>query len=84
MNPSELVTVFSTNDFAEAEILKNALEDEGIRCELDGQNQASLAGILEIKGLVRAEDESKAHEVLAQHAEPLPDDAEVGDAAEDS
>lgn len=69
MERSELVTVFTSNHLAEAEILKNALEAEGIRCELDGQNQASLTGLLEIKGLVRAEDKEEAEEILAEHAD---------------
>jgi hypothetical protein len=69
MERSELVTVFTSNHLAEAEIFKNALEAEGIRCELDGQNQASLTGLLEIKGLVRAEDQQRAEEILTEHAD---------------
>ena len=39
-----------------------------IVCELDGEGQASLAGILDIKVLVRAWDEERARQVLAAHA----------------
>jgi hypothetical protein len=76
MEPSELVTVFTSNHLADAEILKNALEAEGIRCELDGQNQASLTGLLEIRGLVRAEDKERAEEILADHVDAEPEDEE--------
>jgi hypothetical protein len=74
MELSELVTAFTSNHLAEAEILKNALEAEGIRCELDGQNQASLTGLLEIRGLVRAEDKERAEEILSEHAELEPEE----------
>jgi hypothetical protein len=71
MNDPELITVFSTNNFAEAEILKNALEDEGIKCVLEGENQGSFAGILEIRGMVLVSDEDRAKEVLTTHSNQL-------------
>ena len=73
MEQSELVTVFTSNHAGQAEVFKNALEAEGIRCALDGENQASLAGLLEIRGLVRAEDKERAEEILAEHIEPSED-----------
>lgn len=67
MKNDEPVVAFSTNQFAEAEILKNMLESEGVQCRLEGENQAGLTGILEIKGLVRAWDEDKARMLLTRH-----------------
>ncbi len=68
MNPTELSAVFTTNNVAEAEILRAMLESEGVSCELEGQHQASLTGLLDIRGLVRAEDEDRARKVLGPHA----------------
>lgn len=67
MDADSLVTVFSTTNFTEAEILRNAILAEGIRCELDNQNQAGLSGILEIKGLVQTPDEVRARLILGKH-----------------
>lgn len=64
MKHDEPVIAFSTNQSAEAAILKNMLESEGIQCQLEGENQAGLTGILEIRGLVRAWDEDKARKLL--------------------
>jgi hypothetical protein len=57
----------TTNNLAEAEILKNVLKGEGIKCELDGENQGSFAGVLGVRILVRACDEDRAGHVLASH-----------------
>jgi hypothetical protein len=65
---NEPVVVVTTNNLAEAEILKNVLEGEGIKCELDGENQGSFAGVIGIRILVRAWDEERARQVLASHA----------------
>jgi hypothetical protein len=65
---NEPVVVYTTNNLAEAEILKNVLEDEGIKCELDGENQGSFAGVIGVRILVRAWDEERARQALASHA----------------
>ena len=67
--PNDLVSVYSTNNAVEAEILRTALHGEGIKCEIDGENQAGLTGIIsmEIRLLVRAEDSDRARKNLEQH-----------------
>ena len=67
--PNELVSVYSTNNAVEAEILRTALHSEGIKCEIDGENQAGLTGIIsmEIRLMVRAEDSDRARKYLEQH-----------------
>ena len=65
---NEPVVVYTTNNLAEAEILKNALKGEGIKCELDGENQGSFAGVIGVRILVRAWDEERARQALASHA----------------
>ena len=52
----------------EAERLALELDDEGIECFLDGENQASFTGILNINVLVRASDEERARQLLNSHA----------------
>jgi hypothetical protein len=67
MDADEPVVVQTTTNFAEAEILKNLLEGEGIKCEVEGENQGSFAGVLGISLLVRAWDEERARQILAAH-----------------
>ncbi|MHB1038568.1 MAG: putative signal transducing protein [Pirellulales bacterium] len=63
----ELVTAYTLKDPYKAEIIKNALRDEGIPCELDGEGQAGLSEIFDIAVLVRARDADLARELIEQH-----------------
>jgi len=45
MHPADLVTVYTVGNPMEAEIIKNALEAEGIRAFVDGQGQAGRSGL---------------------------------------
>ena len=67
MDTNEPVAIRTTKSLAEAEILKNLLESEGIKCELDGENQGGFVGALDVRLLVRAWDEERARQVLASH-----------------
>jgi hypothetical protein len=67
MDVDEPVVVYTTNNLAEAEILKNVLEDEGIKCELDGANQGGFAGVIGVRLLVHAWDEERARQALGSH-----------------
>jgi len=64
----ELVTVYTLKDPYKAQIIKNALRDKGIPCELDGERQAGLSEILDIGVLVRAQDADLARGLIEQHA----------------
>lgn len=68
MDENEPVVVQTTNNLAEAEVLKNALEAEGIKCQLAGENQGGFSGVFDVRILVRAWDEERARQVLASHA----------------
>ncbi len=72
MDPNELTVVYSTSDANTAEILRNAIQAEGIKCEIDGEHQAGLTGvgIMEIKLLVRAEDYDRARAYVEKHDTP--------------
>ncbi len=63
----ELVRACTLTDATKAEILRNALEDEGIDCMIDGENQAGLTGVLDIHLLVRADDLERARAFLEEH-----------------
>ena len=67
--PDDLLSVYSTNNASEAEILRAALHGEGMKCEISGENQAGLVGIesQEIQLLVKAEDFDRARAFLKQH-----------------
>lgn len=69
MSPDDLVEVYSTDNPSDAEIVSAALHQEGIKCEIDGEGQAGLAGvgIMEVKVLVRAEDADRARHFIRNH-----------------
>lgn len=63
----EPVVVYSSPNEAEAEIVKNALTAEGIRCSLAGKSQGGFAGLFAVNILVRAWDEDRARQVIGRH-----------------
>lgn len=67
--PDDLLSVYSTNDASEAEIVRAALHGEGVKCEISGENQAGFTGTgsLKIQLLVRAEDFDRARAFLQRH-----------------
>jgi Putative prokaryotic signal transducing protein len=66
MDSQDLVTVYTVNSAAEAEIVRNAFKAEGIDCEIGGETQAGLAGVLEIDILTHASDAERARKLLRQ------------------
>jgi len=64
---NEPVEIYTTTNPAEAEILKNRLESEGIKCDLGDENQGSFTGLFAIRVLVRAWDEERARKMIASH-----------------
>jgi hypothetical protein len=67
MTHNDPVEVHTTASAAEAEIVKNLLKAEGIRCEVDNSMQAGLAGVLPISIKVRPEDAGRAKELIETH-----------------
>ncbi|MCI0682259.1 MAG: DUF2007 domain-containing protein [Gemmataceae bacterium] len=65
----QLVTVYTVADPVQAEIIQNALHAEGIRCFLDGENQAGETGVaaLEIKIQVPIADADRAGKFIEAH-----------------
>ena len=64
--PDDLMVVYTTDDANYAELLHNAVNAQGIKCAIDGELQAGLAGIgtMEIKLLVRAEDYDRTRQFV--------------------
>jgi hypothetical protein len=66
MKADDLVTIYTTNDANEAELIKLNLRDHGIACQLSGEQQGGFAGlgIEEIGVVVRAEDADRARSIV--------------------
>lgn len=65
-----LVEVGQTSNPMEAEIIKGALDAEGIFCFLDGLHQAGLSGLsglLQVKIMVREPDAERATSIVNEH-----------------
>jgi hypothetical protein len=84
MQDVDLVDVYTVKNPAIAEIIKNALEAEDIRCRLDNESQAGLTGIFDIHVLVRADDADRARELIQTHAPDEMEDIETGPDDEES
>ena len=69
MEKDQLVTLYTTSDSNEAEIICGAINAEGMKCEIGGEHQAGLTGLdtMEIEVLVRAEDFDRAKAFLEEH-----------------
>jgi hypothetical protein len=77
MEELDLVPVYTVKNPAMAEIIKNALAEEGIDCTLDNESQAGLTGIFDIRVMVRADDADRARELIESHVPEETD--EMGD-----
>ncbi len=73
MESEEPVSVYTVTDPTVAELMRNALHEEGIVCEISGEGQAGLSGVLQIDIMTRAIDADRARAIIKdlerQHAE---------------
>jgi nucleotide-binding universal stress UspA family protein len=69
LNSSAMVTVGSVANPAEAEVIRNALQGEGIACFIEGAQQAALVGTMgiPIKIQVRLSDFDRASKFIQMH-----------------
>jgi hypothetical protein len=74
MDAHEWITVYTVSDPVQGEIIKNALNSEGIRCTLEGELQAGEAGVaaMPIKVQVPASDADRARKFVVQHEHVAP------------
>jgi hypothetical protein len=82
MTEDNWVEIYRLTDSAHASIIQNALEDEGIPCQLEGEHQGGLTGVLEVRLLVQPQDEERAAALIRDH-EVSPDDASDDDEDDD-
>ena len=66
MDSEDLVSVITVQSAPEAEMIRNALKSVGIACEIGGETQAGLAGVLAIDVLTHADDALEARKYLRQ------------------
>ena len=69
MSEDPLVTIYKTRNIAKAEIIRAALEGEGIRCEIENEHQAGLTGVTNVRLFVPESLAEKAAEFIAAHDE---------------
>jgi hypothetical protein len=67
MQYDDLVSVYTVKNPTEAEVIRVALEGQGIACHLAGEGQAGLTGIIDIDVMVRAADEDRARAILESY-----------------
>lgn len=70
-SPNALVTVLKLKDPVKAEMIKGALEEQGINCLLDAAGQAGLSGLLTIRIQVLGADRTRAEAFLADFVDPV-------------
>ena len=85
MSMQEMVTVYTVSNAIEAEIIKNALDDEGFHCEIEGSHQAGEAGLIgiEIKLQVPENEAEQAKAFILEHTHSHDDDEEDDEPGED-
>ena len=83
MRTNDLVEVYVLADANKAEVIKNALEAEGITCFLDGLNTAGQMGLapFNVRVMVRAEDADRARQLIAAGETPPVSDEDLPDEA---
>jgi hypothetical protein len=84
MEPKELVPVYTANDPIKANIVKNLLEEEGIRAFIANENQAAVTGLMafEVKVLVEADRADEARKLIEPREEQVVAD-ELADLAQE-
>ena len=70
MDTNEPIEVYATFRPAEAEIIKNMLEAEGIEADVTGETQGSFTGATpEVTIMVHAKDADRARKLIREHQE---------------
>lgn len=67
MTEDSLVPIYTANDATRADLIRDALENEGIACAVEGEHQAALTGVVAVRLFVKAEDEARARAFIEEH-----------------
>ena len=74
MDPTEPVEVYATLNPAEADIIANMLDAEGIEAQVAGEEQGGFPGTLpEVTVMVHARDADRARLLIRSHQEKAAD-----------
>lgn len=79
MQNEEFTAVYTANNAFQAEIVKAALVEAEIPCYIEGEAQGGLAGLLDIRLLVRASDAERARALIEEHERLLASEGEESD-----
>ncbi len=66
-NDEELIPIYQSTDLGRTEVVRLALESEGIQCALENENQAGFSGVLQCRLFVRESDAEAARELIRSH-----------------
>ncbi len=83
-DPLNLTTLIKLTDSNLAEILKLALADEEIECVIEGEHQAGLTGVFQIRVLVPQKDLPHAEKILQEHVTRMEEGAGEADNEKDA
>jgi len=71
MSDLDLVSVYNSYDIMHVEVIKAALEGEGIRCVIDSESQAGLVNAMEVQLMVAEKAAPAAREFIEAHDMPV-------------
>ena len=66
MDSQEPIVVYSVTEPTQAELIRNALQEEGIVCEISGESQGGFSGVFEIQILTKASDADRARAIITE------------------
>ena len=81
MRHEEMISIATTTDSNHANLLKLELQNVGIHCELEGEQQGGFAGVFEIRILVPAVNADEAIRFLENHKASTGTSASINDDA---
>ncbi len=64
MDSQEPIVIYTVTDPTQAELIRNALHEEGIVCEISGESQGGFSGVFEIQILTKALDADRARAII--------------------
>ncbi|WP_417851040.1 DUF2007 domain-containing protein [Thalassoglobus sp.] len=67
MSDEKLVPIYTTRDISKADVIRAALEGEGIRCEMENEHQGGFTGVTKVRLFVLESDKDKAVEFIDVH-----------------
>lgn len=67
MTEDSLVPIYTTRNISKAEVIRGALEGEGIRCEIENEHQGGFTGVTNVRLFVLEKDKAAAVQFIDLH-----------------